>query len=57
MTAHACTVCGSPNAPYGIGTPLKEAHAWYCAEHWQREPSTQAMYAARMAEMIGSADV
>lgn len=48
---HPCA-CGDPLAPFGIGPPLEAKMRWLCATCWQREPSTQKLFAQRTKELI-----
>jgi len=40
MLTHVCNVCGSTNAPYGIGVAVRkgELGLWYCAQHRPKAP-------------------
>jgi len=48
-TTHHCQ-CGAP-ATHGIGPPLRQAPAWFCADHFKRQPEGQAMFLAMIGEM------
>jgi len=50
----SCDGCGAPNAPFGIGPPLRKRLGHYCGACNQLQPETQRRIAERARDAIGS---